>query len=115
MLSQRDAGVVARLHDHSQQQILDGYAGTNLDEHPRALCAPGLLADRNLVLELDLALFQRMEDDVSRHDLGQAGRRERCVGVERGECVTGLTVDDEITLGTNDRWSRGRHDLRGAD
>ena len=66
---QHDAGVVARLHDHPAQQILDLDPRAQRHKHLRALGAPRALADRQLVLELGAALFQHVEDHIGGHHL----------------------------------------------
>ena len=95
LLGQRDRRVVARLHDHALQQVVDGHLLADLDEHARALLLPGALADRDRVGELEAAFVERLEDGVGRHQLGQTGRLLARVGLTRGEHATAVVVDHD--------------------
>ena len=57
-----DAGIVARLHDDALEQILERDLVVQLDEHLRALGAPGALGDGEAVGQFDLARLQILED-----------------------------------------------------
>ena len=50
MFSERDAGIVARLHDEPHQQLANGYASTDFDEHARTFRAPCLFAHNDLMI-----------------------------------------------------------------
>jgi hypothetical protein len=83
---QRYAGVVAALDDRAVQEIIDRHLAVDGGKHGRAAGrraapAPGVLADAELVRELDLAFLDGVEDDLDRHQLHHAGRRAQLVGV----------------------------------
>src|SRR5258708_10016248 len=64
--------IVARLHDHPQDQILDRNRLTQFDEGARAFRAPGMLAHHRLFIQLEFAGRQLLKHDVGRHELGEA-------------------------------------------
>ena len=72
MLRERDRGVIARLHDHALDEILDADLRADFHEHARAVLIPGVRADAHLVVELDAAVLQRMEHGVCGHQLREA-------------------------------------------
>ena len=109
VLGQSDAGVVARLNDHAVQQVVDADLLADLDEHARAGHPPGLLGDRHLVLQVNLPLGERLENDICRHELRQTGRRKRCIRIQRRKFLSGLSVDDQIALRPDDRRRGRRH------
>ena len=70
MFGQRDARIVAGLHDHAAQQIFQTDLLADFDEHARAFGLPGLLAHVDHVIQGDIALLELVEDDVGRHQFG---------------------------------------------
>ena len=118
VFGQSDACIVARLHDDAQQQVLYANPAADFDEHTGALHAPGFLAYRDFIFKGNLALADCMEDDVGRHQLGQAGGWHRRIGFQRREFVARPRVDHQIARRAND--GRGRNgprlrENRGAD
>ncbi len=94
--SQRDGGIVARLHDHAENQELDGHRLAELDEGARALRAPGVLAHHDGLIQLERPRGELLEDDVGRHQLGEARRLHAGVGVQGRQRLVGAEVDDEV-------------------
>ena len=109
MLGQRDARIVAGLHDHPHQKILDPHPCADFDKHARPGRSPGALGDRYFVVELDLPLTEGLKDHIRCHDLGETGRCQRRVGIEGRQFVPGCAIDNQVALGTDDRRRRGRH------
>jgi hypothetical protein len=95
-LGERHRGVVARLHDHADDQVLDRDLLADLDEHFRAFLLPGVLADGHRVGELDAAFLQCLEHAVGRHELRQARGLLARIGFERGEHAAAIVVDDDV-------------------
>ncbi len=89
---QHDAGVVARLHDHAAHQILDLDAAAERHEHLRSAGPPGVLADRQLVIELSPPLLQIVEDEISGHHLAHRRRRHALLGVLVEQNRTGIRL-----------------------
>ena len=90
---QRDAGIVAGLDDGAAQQVLDADLAVELGIHGRgvrrrAALAPGILADREFVGELEPALLELVEDVFDRHQLGEARREDQLIGrcARRARC-----------------------------
>ena len=79
-LGERDGGVVPRLHDHALDEDVGRDLRADLHEGARALRPPGVLADRDLVGELEPAVVQRLEHHVGGHELGEARRLHAVVG-----------------------------------
>ncbi|MNC35961.1 hypothetical protein D3C75_844610 [compost metagenome] len=111
VLGHRDAGVVAGLDDDAVQQVAQGHLGADLDEHPRAAGAPGVLADGDQVLLADLALADLQGGDVGGHQLGQAGRRQALVAALLDQHAAAVGIHQQPGLGGQLR--RCRDDLLG--
>src|SRR6185312_2076063 len=92
-------GVVSRLHDHAFDEVDDRHLAAYLDEGARAACAPGVLADRDGVIELYASVLQRSEHDVRRYELGEAGRLHALIGVLLGDNIAALAVDHDVGAG----------------
>ena len=80
-LRQRDRCIVAGLHDHSAQQLVDRHRAAWLDEHPRTLGVPCRRRHRHALRRHDLAFAQRGERQVRRHELRERRRFAALVGV----------------------------------
>jgi hypothetical protein len=104
VLGQRDAGIVAGLDDHPLEQRLDVDLLADLDEHPRALHAPRLLADGDLVGQRQVAGADLVQHRVDGHDLGDAGRLDRVVDALLGQHVAAVHVLQQPAAGTELRW-----------
>ena len=61
----------------------------------RAALAPGVLADRVFVVELEPALLDLVEDEFDRHQLGEARRENELVGVALEQHVAVFGVDQD--------------------
>ena len=97
--SQRHRGVVAGLHDHALDQIVDWHRHLRVDEHGGAADFPGPHADRQALLEVDLFRLQRIEYEVLRHQLGQRRRFHRSVDVARRQHLVGSDIEQQIAAG----------------
>ena len=93
------AGVVTRLHGDAQREVIDAHPAAHLHEHLRAAGAPGLLAHRERVLELDAPFLEALEQDVERHHLAHRRRRHAHVGVLGEKHGARLVVDHDGLLG----------------
>ena len=102
-LGERDRRVVAALHDHALYQDLDRHARVEVEVGARTFRAPGALADRQLGVELDLAVLQRLEHDVCRHQLGDARGLDRVARTVAGERLPALLVDEHPGLEFGER------------
>jgi hypothetical protein len=63
-------------------------------------------------LERDLAVLDRLEHDIGRHDLGQRRRMPRQIDVMRIEHLVGrrLIEQQRLRLGASGRGQRGKHE-----
>ena len=98
-LGQHDAGVVAGIHDHAANQVLHLHRGVDPHEHLGAAHAPGLLADRQFLVELQAAGLEHAVDDVGGHQLGHRGRRHGHVGVLVEQGGAGVVVHNDGVAG----------------
>ena len=80
-LGDDDTGVVARLHHHAPDQILDGNLILFLDEHLRPALAPGPGADGKPVLQGQPPVSQAFEDHIDGHELAHGRRGHGFIGV----------------------------------
>ena len=69
-----DRGVVGRAGDHALDRVLDLDRAAGLQPELGRRLVGGRLRDLQLAVELDLAGFEPLEQQVERHDLGQRGR-----------------------------------------
>jgi len=74
---------------------VDGGPGADLEEHARAAHAPGALAHRQFLVELQVAGLELLEGDQRRHQLAHRGRRQRLVRVLLEEDVAAAVVDQD--------------------
>jgi hypothetical protein len=93
---ERDRRIVAALHDHAENQGLHGHRFAEFDEAAGPFRAPGLLADRHGIVELELARGELPEHDVGGHELGQAGRLEPRHRILGGERLVRVEIDDDV-------------------
>ena len=110
MLGQGNTGVVTGLNDDAAQQVNDRHLVTHANEHLGATHAPGLLADQHRVVLGNLAALDLLTDDVAGHHLGQAGRRQRVIGIVLDQNCAAVGVDQQVAGGRQIR--RRRHDRR---
>ena len=93
----RDAGVVGGVDDDAVDADRPTFiAAVDRGEHGRAArrrpaLAPGVLADDELVVELEPALFDLVEHVFERHQLGEARGRDKLIAV--------LFVQDAVAVG----------------
>ena len=95
--SKSDRGVVAGIDDHALNQVFHFDAAVDGGEHRRTTRgrpagAPGIRRDQQFLIELELALFQRLEDDFHRHQLGEACRRHGLIGRTLKEIAAVLVI-----------------------
>lgn len=103
-LGQHDTGVIARLHDHAAQQVLDPRPAVDLKEHGRrarrrATTAPRLFRHRQLVVQGKRSVLDRFQRHQHRHHLGHRGRRHRLVTILREQDAAGLVIHDHGMAG----------------
>jgi len=72
VLGERHRGVVAGLHDHALDEVLDRHLLAHSTNIREPSCFPGVLADGHHVVELDASFLEGAEHAVGRHDLGEA-------------------------------------------
>jgi len=70
----------------------------DLDEHFGAGRFPGFLADRHFIVQMNFPGFQRLVNDVTRHQLGDAGRLHPLVAFQVGQQIAALIIHQHITL-----------------
>ena len=81
-----DAGVVRGIDDDAVDEVVELHLAVDGGEHRRAVrrrpaLAPGVLADGELVVELDVTLLDFVEHEFERHQLGEARRGDELVAV----------------------------------
>ena len=85
IIRKRNTGVVTRLDNHTLVEIRDLISG--LKEHDRRTAqsrvarGPGVFSYRHHIRELNFSGLQRLPDDVTGHNFGQAGGVQFLVGV----------------------------------
>ena len=100
----RDAGVVGGIDDDAVDQVVDFHAAVDRRKHGRAVrrrpaLAPGVLADGEFVVELDVALLDFVEHEFERHQFGEARRGDELIAV--------LVVQNAVAVGIEQ--DGGRH------
>lgn len=100
ILSECNAGIVARLNDHPHQQRLDADLGIGFQKHSGGAhaLAPGVLTNRDLVLQIDILCRKFPENNVSGHHLGDTRRFNPQIRFHRREVASALVVDQEIRI-----------------
>ena len=111
MLRESDCGVIARLHDHALDEILDADLRADFHEHARAVLIPGVGADAHLVVELDAAVLQRMKHGVCGHQLREARGFKPLILVGGGQHLAADVVHQEVAARLNLRGRRNRRRL----
>ncbi len=94
----RDAGVVGGIDDDALDQIRHRDPAVNGGKHGRAVrrraaLAPGVFADDELVVELDAALLDLVEQIFQRHQLGETCRLDRQIGVLVEQHAVAVEID----------------------
>ncbi len=126
-LGQGHGGVIARDGDHALEQLVDLGRHLRVDEHQRTTTlalAPGTHRYRQHLLQRELLVLERAEDQVGSHQLGQRCRVDLSVGLALGEHLFCVQVDQHVVacrefggprrLGVSQRSQRGaqrRHPL----
>ncbi len=114
VFGQRDRRVVARLDDHAVHQILERHFGVELEEAGRTVrarptAAPGVFADVDLVLHLDLARGELGRDDIGSHHFGDRSRLDARVDIVAGEHLAAGVVHQHPALRVELRLRRHGH------
>ena len=98
-----DAGVIARLDDDAVDELFHRYLRADAHTGLRALRAPCFFTDGEFIVELYLAFFQALEQQIDRHQLAHRRWRHRLLTHLVQEHGMGVHVD-HIGVG-----SRGFH------
>jgi hypothetical protein len=113
---EHDASIVARLNDDAAQEVLDAHPVADMHEHLRALHAPSLLADRQRVIELQLAMLELVEHHVERHQLAHRSGRDRFVRRLLEHHGAGFVIEQDGVPGRGlDRGRAHRSDDQESD
>ncbi len=102
--------IVRRLDRGGADQVAQGNGLAGLEAQPRGRLRGRVLGDRDLAVERDLAVLDRLEGDVECHHLGQGGGVEPRVGIVLVQNLAGAGVDDEIGIGCRER--KHRHEKK---
>ena len=94
-LGERNRRVIAALHDHALDQHFDRDSRVQVEVRARAFRAPSALADRNLGVELELPILERMEHGVGGHQLRDARGLDRVGRAMPGEHLAALLVHED--------------------
>ena len=73
-LAERAGGVVGGFGDEAQHRLLDGQVAAGRQVQLGRLHRGGMFGDRDRLVERDAVLAQRVEGEIERHQLGEAGR-----------------------------------------
>ena len=96
---ERDRRIVARLHDHAVQQLVDADTAFFGSMNMREPSARHALSDTVTICEgMSSLSLQRAEDEVRGHQLGQRRRLARFVGVLRDQRLPAQDVEQEYAL-----------------
>ena len=114
-LGERDARVVARLHFHALDELVDADGLARLDEHARAGGAPGARRHGDALLERELLVMQCSEHQVRRHQLGERCRLDALVRFLGEQHLTTRHVADDPGLAHDARRRRRRGMRSGAE
>ena len=94
-LGQHNTGIIARLHNHATDQILDPHLLADIHEHLGPAHAPGALTHGQHLIHLQPALLQAIKHDIHGHELGHAGRRHAVIGVLLKQRGAGFEIHDQ--------------------
>ena len=95
LLGDHDGDVVGGFGDQGADGVLDLDGRSRLQTELGGLGARGGLGDRHPVGKLEFALFNGLEHEVKRHNLGQRGRMALLIGAAVMQHLAGLHVDDD--------------------
>jgi hypothetical protein len=95
-LSKCDRRVVAGLHDHALDEGLDRDLRADLRERTGAFGLPGVLADHHGLFERQPLFRERLEHDVTGHELRDARRLHLLLGIARGDHASAVLVDEHV-------------------
>jgi hypothetical protein len=96
---QHHRGVVAALHDHALEQVVDTRRHRRVDEHERAATlalGPGALRHRQRLFQRQLLVADGGEHQVGGHQLGQRGRVGLHVGLALGQHLLAVQVEQDV-------------------
>ena len=98
-----DGGVVGRLGHHAQNRLLHRERHARHQPELGRLHRGGVRGNRHRRVERDAAVAQRLERHVEGHQLGEAGRMARRVGVVRLQDVAagGIHHDGAVAVGAD--------------
>ncbi len=96
ILAEHGGGVVGRERHHAEHRLAhrERAAGVNIELH--RLHGGGVLRDRHRVVQRHAMVAQRLEQHVERHQLGEARRMARRVGVHRRQHLPGRGIDHDL-------------------
>ncbi len=114
LLRECDRCIVPRLHDHAFDQYLRRDLRADLHEAPRPFRLPGVLADGDLVGQLQPAFLQSREHDVGAHQLGEARRLHAIVGMVLGQDPAAEVIHQDVGAGADRRRGRDRRSTLGC-
>ncbi len=95
VLGQCNGGVVARLDDHSHDQVFKTHTAIDLDEHARAFRTPGFFADVDHAVQLLAILRQFFKHQVGGHELGQAGGLDTQIRVAGCQYCAAVVIEQQ--------------------
>ena len=98
-LGDHDRGVVRRLRDHALDRVVDRDRLPGLELELGGRLRGRVRGYRQARVELELAGFELLEQQVERHDLGDGGRVAQRVGVRRVQHLAGIGVDHDVGIG----------------
>ncbi len=95
-----DAGIVGGIDDDAVDEVVQAHLAMDGRKHRGAVrrrptLAPSVFADGELLVELELALLDLVEDEFQRHQLGKTCRRDRLISVLLEQNAVGLGVEQD--------------------
>ena len=91
-LDQREGGIVAGLHQHAFEQVLNRYLIALTQKHARPGQPRGIAAHGCEVVQLQCSGTQIAEQQVGGHEFGERGRRQTLVGIVGGQFRAALRI-----------------------
>ncbi|OGI46823.1 MAG: hypothetical protein A2637_06955 [Candidatus Muproteobacteria bacterium RIFCSPHIGHO2_01_FULL_65_16] len=110
-----EGGVVGRGHDHALEQVLRERPRPGLEKHARALRRPCPGADLDPVVELERSGLQLLEQQIRRHQLDEARRRDARVGPVLGQHQPAAVIHEQPGRGAHVRRRRSGEHARGRE
>ena len=107
MLGQRGRGVVGGGDRDAFQQHVERYLLAGAQAHAIPGRGRGVRADRDGLVDIGAAGFERFARQIERHQLDQTCRCPLCLGV-LGEHGAAFRIEQDHGLGAQRRWARRR-------